>query len=299
LSPIKWSTALTFVPADVPSELVDQLVGSGFISGDADFFPMHGGRSNLVWRIPGEPECVLKLYGKKNKNPLFANDAQLEQLAMRVLAPADLSPRLITSGQFGQRAWILYRHISGSCWSGSVGDVARLLGRLHAQALIPGMPKGRNGSEELAAQTRHILSLLDSPRVSELLDMQPVGRVGQTLDIAVVHRDPVPGNLVGQGSLLTLIDWQCPALGDPAEDLAVFLSPAMQVLYNGSVLGPEKTAQFLAAYPDSKVASRYRHLSPWYHWRMAAYCLWKTHKGNHDYLQGMQLELSALKEVTA
>ena len=42
---------------------------------------------------------------------------------------------------------------------------------------------------------------------------------------------------------MRLIDWQCPALGDPAEDIACFLSPAMQVIYGAGPLDAARERQ--------------------------------------------------------
>ena len=97
---------------------------------------------------------------------------------------------------------------------------------------------------------------------------------------------------------LTLIDWQCPRLGDPAEDLALFLSPAMQLLYRGAPLGLAEQDAFLAAYPDPQVTARLRALLPWFHWRMAAYCLWKAERGGAEDREAMALEIAALQSIS-
>ena len=91
---------------------------------------------------------------------------------------------------------------------------------------------------------------------------------------------------------VTLIDWQCPATGDATEDLATFLSPAMQWLYRGRVLSPPETEAFLAAYPDPTVTARDLRLQPLYRWRRAAHCLWKADRGAPDYRHALALELA-------
>ena len=83
-----------------------------------------------------------------------------------------------------------------------------------------------------------------------------------------------------------------PATGDATEDLATFLSPAMQWLYRGRVLSPPETEAFLAAYPDPAVTARYLRLQPLYRWRMAAHCLWKADRGAPDYRHALALELA-------
>ena len=91
---------------------------------------------------------------------------------------------------------------------------------------------------------------------------------------------------------LTLIDWQCPASGDPTEDIATFLSPAMQRLYRGTILSEAEREAFLAAYPDPAIVARYRALKSVYRWRMAAHCLWKAERGASDYAGALRLEFA-------
>jgi thiamine kinase-like enzyme len=109
----------------------------------------------------------------------------------------------------------------------------------------------------------------------------------------LIHADAVAGNLIDGPGGVTLIDWQCPASGDPTEDLATFLSPAMQWLYRGRVLSPQETEAFLAAYPDPAVTDRYLRLQPLYRWRMAAHCLWKADRGAPDYEKALAAELAS------
>jgi thiamine kinase-like enzyme len=108
----------------------------------------------------------------------------------------------------------------------------------------------------------------------------------------VIHGDAVPGNILMSNQGVVLIDWQCPALGDPCEDIAAWLSPAMQWLYAGKPLTNAQADTFLNAFP-SETAARYRTLAPLFHWRMAAHCQWKAQRGAADYHKALQLELAA------
>ena len=101
----------------------------------------------------------------------------------------------------------------------------------------------------------------------------------------------MPGNIIATPNGPVLIDWQCPARGDPAEDLATFLSPAMHWLYRGKLPDEAERAQFLDAYPDPVVVDRYLRLAPLFRWRMAAHCLWKAERGAADYATALKLEL--------
>ncbi|NRB16916.1 MAG: phosphotransferase [Rhodobacteraceae bacterium] len=254
-----------------------------------------GGRSNLVWRAGS---VVIKLYQRPGENPLFANDALREGASLKALAGTGLAPEFLAAGQFNGCKWLAYNHIEGTVWQQDTALVAQLLGRLHDQPGFFRLPKGRNGSAELTEQTLAILARCHSS--NPLRGLAPSGQVAACENPVVIHGDPVPGNLVDHAGTLTLIDWQCPQQGDPAEDLALFLSPAMQLLYRGTPLTRLEEDAFLGAYPDRRVVARLLALKPWFHWRMAAYCLWRSGQGNqgrHRDHDAMVLELEALQSI--
>jgi thiamine kinase-like enzyme len=95
---------------------------------------------------------------------------------------------------------------------------------------------------------------------------------------SLVHTDCGPGNLVRSRHGLVLIDWQCPGEGDPVEDLACFLSPAMMILYTAAPHKPAARSAFLAAYGDEAVVDRYLRDGPAWHYRIGAYCAWRAHR---------------------
>jgi aminoglycoside phosphotransferase (APT) family kinase protein len=130
-----------------------------------------------------------------------------------------------------------------------------------------------------------------------LSDARPVSaEVPPSAKRALLHGDPVPGNILVTPDGLRLIDWQCPAVGDPVEDLALFLSPAMQLIYRGAPLTRAEGDAFTAAYADPQVQDRLNAMQPWHHWAMAAYCAWKAARGAQRYAQAMELELAALEQ---
>ena len=192
---------------------------------------------------------------------------------------------------------LLYHHVPGKPWREDPGPVARTLARLHRMAPPPGLTPAPDGSAALAAQTLSILALCAGPDADRLRAAAPRGAVPASGATALLHGDPVPGNLILSGGRLTLIDWQCPALGDPVHDLALFLSPAMQQIYRGAPLSVAETARFHTAYADPATTDRYRALAPWFHWRMAAYCLWRAKTGPADYTTGVALERACLSNT--
>jgi len=248
---------------------------------------LSGGRSNHVWQ---SGDIVVKLYRPSRENPLFANDPVRERQSLQALSGTGIVPRYLSHGRWRGQDWLMYRHLAGAPWRQDTAHVARLLGILHDQTAFDGLPAGANGSQALAAQTRTILASC-APSGLDLSPLRPQGVVPPTRQTGLIHGDPVPGNLVEYDGTLALIDWQCPQRGDPAEDLALFLSPAMQLLYRGRPLGREEEAQFAAAYPDRRVVARYFALKPWFHWRMAAYCMWRNDT------EALDLEVSALQSI--
>ena len=278
-----------------PIGLISALRDRGLVLADDRFEVLLGGRTNRVWKILGQHRhAVLKLFRNDLPNPLFRNDPKLESLCLRKLELTGIAPKLLANGPFKEGDWVLYDHAPGTCWSSAPEAVARVLHRLHRLSPPAEVPPGCNGSSDLEAHGSAILSECQSITCAALRDRKPVGHVPRLPECRLIHGDPVPGNILMHLGQAILIDWQCPAVGDPSEDLAMFLSPAMQLLYRGDPLSDAETQQFLAAYPDPETVERYRRLRPWYHWRMAAYCLWRQERGAADYALAHDLELAAL-----
>lgn len=239
---------------------------------------------------------MIKLYAADAGNPLFANDPARERAVLAALSGTGMVPPLVQAGTFEGRQWLSYAHINGQPWRHSPGHVAQVLGRLHDCAPPAGLPPGVNGSLALEAQVAGILRQCRDGHW--LTDLRPLGRVPPVPQPVLIHGDPVPGNLLAHDGTLTLIDWQCPQIGDPAEDLALFLSPAMQLTYRGAPLSRSEEDAFLQAYPDPRIVGRYLALRPWYHWRMAAYCQWRMEQGSAADRQALALECAALQSIS-
>ncbi len=278
-----------------PSGLVDHLCSTGLIEPGARFHTLYGGRTNQVWKVlGGDGDKVLKVYRTKLSNPLFRNDAKLEARCLSALEPMGFAPRLRATGAHENGHWVFYDHAPGSPWQSEPARVAKLLRKLHALDIAIQVPKGSNGSDDLARHAERILAKCVSDQKARLEHLRPNCEVPPSRSTCLIHGDPVAGNILVADSGLTLIDWQCPAQGDPCEDIALFLSPAMQQLYRGAPLSPAEKAQFLSAYGQPDVTNRYRELQKWYGWRMAAYCLWRVENGATDYAAALDLEIAAL-----
>ncbi len=283
---------LTTPPLDLVKDLCDQ----GLIEPGAQFQTLYGGRTNQVWKVLGENGGkVLKLYRAALRNPLFRNDAELEALCLRALDHTGFVPRLRATGQHEYGRWVFYDHAPGTTWREGTAQVAELLRNLHMLDLSVQAPDGCNGSADLAQHGQSILDGCMSNVRRRLELLKPHDRVEPNVRTCLIHGDPVAGNILDAPSGLTLIDWQCPAQGDPCEDIALFLSPAMQHLYRGKPLTAAEEDQFLSAYDHTETVERYKTLRRWYAWRMAAYCLWRVENGAPDYAAGLELEIALLE----
>ena len=277
------------------SELIDELRARSLVQPEADFQTLYGGRTNQVWKVVGDSgDKVLKLYRATPRNPLFRNDPTLEAQCLRALEFTGFVPRLRATGVHKAGHWVLYDHAPGAPWREEPGTVATLLRMLHGLDVPVLAPAGCDGSADLALRTEHILKACKSDTRDRLAQLRPAGHVPMSKRTCLIHGDPVAGNILAGPTGLTLIDWQCPARGDPCEDIAIFLSPAMQRIYRGFPLTSAEEDKFLAAYDHPEVVARFQALRPWYAWRMAAYCLWRVENGAADYTDSLALEIAAL-----
>ncbi len=260
----------------LPPHILHDLQGQDAAWTDGPLTPLSGGRTNHVWHVGN---CVLKRYRPDAATPLFPNDPGAEAQALRLFAPEGLAPVLrATSGD-----WLLIDHIPGGTW-GQDHDpaaVAQALGRLHQLTATTGFRPLPNGTAALRQDALRVAANLPMPPLPDVPDLPPVHP-------CPIHADAVPGNIIVAPQGPVLIDWQCPGLGDPAEDLATFLSPAMQWLYTGRILTPDQRARFLNAYPDRAAVNRFLMLEPLFAWRIAAHCTYRAALGDADYAQALQ-----------
>lgn len=278
----------------IEAQLRQHLASLGLF-GDPDcWVPLSGGRSNRLWRVQANGKtCVVKLFAASDDNPLFPNTPTAEAQLLTHLAGTGLAPRLIAEKATPLGQVIVYSHVDGASWAKNPEPVARALRRLHDQPVPHGLPHAADGAAALVRQTRRILSLCPSQDSTTLSALIPAGGPDRSGEFRLLHGDCVPGNIIVSHTGVTLIDWQCPAVGDPVHDLAVFLSPAMQQVYRGAPLTPDQIARFLDAYDDPETVKRYKSLAPWFHLRMAAYCLWRVANGAMDYRRAFVLEQAA------
>ena len=289
---------ITTTDATAPDSLRAALSAAGHVAADGIWRPLAGGRTNQLWCVTSRSDArvVVKLYSPTSENPLFPNDPGMEKRMLKQLRGQGIAADPIGYAETALGPCLVYEHVDGAPWTTGVATFAHALRTVHTLQAPPALRRAPDGSAEIRDQTRRILGLCKThaARAARALepDRAPVPPSGC---VALLHGDPVAGNLIVSDDAARFIDWQCPALGDPCEDLAIFLSPAMQLAYRGSILTPVERAAFLASYPCPDTTARYRALAPWYHWRMLAYCLWRAEKGDSRARLCAQAEHAALK----
>ena len=278
-------TSFFETPNLAPQNLRNQVVSAVGQLVKGPWCSLSGGRTNRLWRVGN---VVVKQFDIQVQSLLFPNDPIAETRALLHLAQHNLAPTLYAAGP----NWLAYHFVEGQSWSQNSELVAQHLGRLHKisapETMFRAAPSGSAAVFEMAQRLFALCSgpILPPPKFTRVLGLKTPN---------LIHADVVAGNIIVGPEGLRFIDWQCPALGDPAEDLAMFLSPAMQMLYRGQTLSAEDCSQFLAAYPDQLVVARLQDLKLLFHYRMAAYCLWRAQNGLKDYQKGYELEKEALE----
>lgn len=232
--------------------------------------PMVGGYQNQVFRVRGPAfDWVVKRFRPAAEITLFPNLPDAEALALERVSGRDVAPRPVA--YIPEGPVLVYEFYEGQAWAGDLAEVDRLLRTIATLdptgfRSVPMMP------EAILAQGAPFVAACPPAMQQRLAEARP-----HPVDLVagprrLIHTDFGPGNLIAGAQGLRAIDWQCPAAGDPAEDLAAFLSPAFQILYGRTPLSPDAEAALLAAYGDDETIGRLHRLRPFYDWRMATYC---------------------------
>ncbi len=256
---------------------------------------LSGGRTNSVWRVQAQSRVyVCKYFANCTNNPIFPNSPRDEITALNALKGAGIAPHLFAVRTRSNIRAVIYEFIDGSIWSEDIDAVSKLMKKLHQFPPPNGLRKVPMGAGNLINQ----IKLLSGKKFHELEKFLP--QIVDSQDVAPVfmHGDPVAGNIVQTEIGARFIDWQCPAIGDPCEDIAIFLSSAMQHLYRGKELTRAQQKEFLNQYGNARVSHRYLQLEPFFRARMTAYCWWKLEQGEAEYKKAAEIELSGLKNLS-
>jgi thiamine kinase len=253
------------------AEVEALLKAQGLHQGPVAVQALKGGYLNQIQKVTTGPETlVLKRFAPTVTDTLFPNLPADEARALSLLGPLHVAPRLL--GFWPDASLIAYAYVDGGPWSEGTATVAQLLLRKEAAdptgfRTVPGTPDG------ILAQGDALFARCKAPPLTRRptpIDLPPPER------LSLIHTDLGPGNLIGHGEHHRIIDWQCPAAGDLAEDIYSFLSPAFQTLSEHDPLTAAEEDEFWTALARPDLRVRHAALRPFYAWRMAAYCLWRS-----------------------
>ncbi len=253
--------------AEVETFLKEQ----GLWQGPVAVLPLKGGYLNEVLKVTtGDLTVVLKRFAPAASGTLFPNLPDDEARALGLLGPLGVAPRLL--GYWPEQALMACSYVDGGQWHSGTHDVARLL--LRKEVADPtGFRKVPTDPAAVLAEGDALFARCKaSPAAARPLPVP----VDPPARLSLIHTDLGASNLIGAGADLRIIDWQCPAAGDLVEDIYSFLSPGFHVLNLHPTLTPDAVATFWTALGRPDLQARHRALRPFYAWRMAAYCLWRS-----------------------
>jgi thiamine kinase len=279
----------------IQNQLQNYLLMQGILSNQYVWLAQTGGRTNKVWRLLGEKDLICKLYLETKTNPLFNNTPEVEYKCLLWLEGSDIAPKpyKYLRTPFGEV--LLYNYIKGHTWTHDVGIVSELLTRIRKHK----HPKGLRILSPLPSDIKQtgleIINKLNSVHKDRLNMTCPDVSISD-IEPVLLHTDVVPGNLILGNEGLRLIDWQCPAIGDPIVDIMMFLSPGMHEIYGSKKLSMKDHETFLMNLTPT-LRSRYNKLGPLYHWRLAAYCFWKAEQGFIEYENAASEEINLLNMI--
>jgi thiamine kinase len=275
--------------------LQNYLVMQGITSDQTIWFAQTGGRTNKVWRLVGEVDLICKLYLETKTNPLFNNNPKAEYECLRLLAGSGIAPKPYKYLKTPLGDVLLYNYIKGQTWSYDVHSVSELLTRVRKHKYPKGLRILSNLPSDIKQTGIEIINKLTSYHKNKLIKICPEVLISD-IEPVLLHTDVVPGNLISGVEGLRLIDWQCPAIGDPIVDIMMFLSPGMHEIYGSGKLSMKDHEDFLMNL-NSDLRNRYNVIGPLYHWRLAAYCFWKAEQGFIEYEKAALAEIDLLKMI--
>jgi len=239
-----------------------------------------GGYLNQVFRLRGKEQgddfdWVVKFFMPETELALFPNLPVEERKATYLASTIGRAPVPISWLETWDGPVLVYEYCEGEIWQEGVAEVGLLLRDLRTLDAgdydfreVPMLP------EEILAEGDAFLPKIVSEMRWHLAKARPKPIGIDPVVRSFLHTDIGPGNIIvaKDTGRLVAIDWQCPAVGDPVQDVIAFLSPAFQILYGRQPLTARQEAEFFAAYGDPELKRRYDALLPFYDWRMAGYC---------------------------
>lgn len=266
---------------------------------------LKGGYWNAVYRIQGAGfDLVLKQFADTPEGGLFPTIADAEARALEQLSGLNIAPDFHSFWpQAPGGAVLLYCFVPGQMWQGDCYVTGKLFQQLHAANVagpyrsLPMTPRALlDQADSLCTDYQ------DSEWGKKLAMLRPQLVEVPTIAPVLVHTDCGPGNIIQNQQQQVFIDFQCPGLGDPCEDLTCFLSPGIFHLYGLPALTETDEQQFLSAYDNAEIVQRLQVMRAFYSYRLAAYYIMRHYSqlGVDDgvaeaYGGALALEIKALE----
>lgn len=263
--------------------------GMVLAGGEANLTKLTGGGWNDVFRLQATGvDWVVKLYSSGQQASLFpmmpeAETQALETLRGRKVAPEPVAFLKTENDLQGLgRPMLVYVYYPGQQWVSGVEPVAELFKQQHATEPGNQRPLASEPGAILYQGDQLLTKLADDAWAIRLKTARPIPPLSLPRGRrALVHTDAGAANIIQGEDGLRLIGWRCPGIGDPAEDLYAFLSPAFQILGKSPLLSTDDHGRFLRQYGDTVTVERLDLLWPAYSYRMLAYCRLRTLELQH------------------
>jgi len=244
--------------------------------------PLPVNYTSRFWRLdtPERIFVIKEFFPDNEDNPLYPTLPDQEAEALNFLARYDLAPELETYSQSPAGTPLLvYGYAPPVNDEIDVGEAADLIGRIAAlKEPVPGHQTVPAGYHEVLERGDAMLAAIpDSRKAVNLKRLRPQDDAikRRAIQRTLVHRSFCLGTIQATADGARLIDWQFAGYGDPVEDLAGFVSPGLLRLYGLHPLVAYAEDMFLKHYPNQETAERFVEERSAYHWRLAAYCLFR------------------------
>ncbi|MEM1078008.1 MAG: phosphotransferase [Pseudomonadota bacterium] len=286
---------LSSAVTDLPRELACGLERIGLST--QSLKQVRKGLTSKVWvHEPAVgPSIVLKLSDPNRGSDLFPNMPEQEWAAMKALSGRAMSAFPLTLQRLPSGKSLILSQFISSKTTVTPRALAELLHKIHGTHPWTGLTNRMSSTTELLAEGHALLVESSSPVWLTRL-APPDHRRRNLTPQCLVHRDPVPANVaMNTESHAVALDWQCPAFGDPCEDIAHATSPGMQSLSETDPVISDQ--ELLDAYRTAEMSRAFAQMAPYYRWRMACYCHWQLARGNPIYAVALERECAALEEA--
>lgn len=219
---------------------------------------------------------------------------------MTALARRGLAQAPATVLRHGPDICLVYLFQPGRAGQHPDAALARLLRRIHLlpRAALPPLPAALDRSDLMARAHHRLQGEPDRAALMSRIDAAAhAARRPLPHGPMPLHGDPVPGNVLHGPRGVRLIDWHSAHRGDPCHDLALALSPAMQVIHGLPPCTGAQRATVLAAYGCAATTARLSATAALQHAVMIGHCLWRIDRGDAAYAAALETEIAALRAL--